>query len=185
MLTPRKQLGVTLIELIIGIVIVGIVLALAMPSYSTWIQNTRLRNGAESILNGLQLARAEAVRRNVNVCFTLGANTAWQVALWDTTTGACSIVANNIIQTHTVGDGSSAAVTVALTATDGVTVGGANPVIFNNVGRLTLAAMATAYNVDTTALSAANSRDLRVVVEAGGTTRMCDPNVAAPDSRAC
>lgn len=167
-----KQRGVTLIELIIGIVIVGITLALAMPSYSTWIQNTRLRNGAESVLNGLQLARAEAVRRNADVQFTLGANTAWTVGCVNVTT-ACP--AN--IQAHSAGDASSTSVTMTMMA------GGANPVIFSNFGRLKTAA--TTWNVDNTTLAAANSRDLRIVVEAGGTTRMCDPNVIAPDSRAC
>ena len=172
MLSPQKQAGLTLIELIIGVVIVGIVLALAMPSYATWIQNTRLRNGAESILTGLQFARAEAVRRNTNVSFTLGVGTAWTVGC-NTVTATCPAT----IQSHTAGDGASAAVTVAMVA------GGANPVIFSNLGRLTTAA--TSFNIDNNQLSAANSRDLRVVVESGGTTRLCDPNVAAGDSRAC
>ncbi len=172
MLRPQKQSGLTLIELIIGVVIVGIVLALAMPSYATWIQNSRLRNGAESILTGLQFARAEAVRRNTNVSFTLGVGTAWMVGC-NTVTATCPAT----IQSHTAGDGSSSAVTVAMVA------GGANPVIFSNLGRLTTAA--TSFNIDNNLLSAPNSRDLRVVVESGGTTRLCDPNVAAGDSRAC
>lgn len=172
MLMRIKQRGVTLIELIIGIVIVGIVLALATPSYSTWVQNTRLRNGAESVLNGLQLARAEAVRRNADVQFTLGANTSWTVG--------CVIVTATCpanIQAHSAGDASSASVTMTMSA------GGANPVIFSNLGRLKTAA--TTWNVDNNTLTAINSRDLRIVVEVGGTTRMCDPNVVAPDSRAC
>jgi type IV fimbrial biogenesis protein FimT len=172
MLNPHSQSGVTLIELIIGIVIVGITLALAVPGYATWIQNSRLRNGAESILAGLQLARAEAVRRNTNVRFTLGAGTAWTISC-NVVTATCP--AN--IQSHTAGDGSSAAVTVTMVA------GGANPLIFSNLGRLTTAA--TSFNIDNNLLSAANSRDLRVVAEAGGTTRLCDPNVAVGDSRAC
>jgi type IV fimbrial biogenesis protein FimT len=172
MLMRNQQNGVTLIELIIAVVIVGIVTALALPSYSNWIQNTRLRNGAESILNGLQLARAEAVRRNTNVQFTLGANTAWTVGCVAVT---ATCLAN--IQSHSAGDASSTAVTVTMVA------GGANPVVFNNLGRLVTAA--TSWNIDNNLLSAADSRDLRVVVSAGGTTRMCDPNVVAPDSREC
>ncbi len=168
---PNKQSGVTLIELVITLVIIGIATTLAFPSYVQWIQNTRLRNGAESILNGLQLARAEAVRRNANVQFLLGANTAWTVGCV-TVTATCPA----IIQSHSAGDASSTAVTVAMVA-------GANPVVFNNLGRITTAA--TTWNIDNNQLSAANSRDLRVVVSAGGTVRMCDPNVVAPDSRAC
>lgn len=168
----RPESGVTLIELLIAVAIIGIAASLAFPAYSTWIQNTRLRNGAESVLNGLQLARAEAVRRNTNVQFTLGANTAWTVGCV-AVTGTCPAS----IQAHSAGDGSSATVTMTMVA------GGANPVRFNNLGRLTTAA--TTWNVDNTNLTAATSRDLRIVVTPGGTTRMCDPNVVAPDSRAC
>jgi type IV fimbrial biogenesis protein FimT len=181
MLMRNQQNGVTLIELIIAVVIVGIVTALALPSYSNWIQNTRLRNGAESVLNGLQLARVEAVKRNANVQFVLGLNTAWIV-------GCVNVVAAPAppatmpaecpatIQSHSVRDGSSADVSMTMTA-------GANPVIFNNLGRLVTAE--TTWNVDNSAMSAADSRDLRIVVTAGGMVSMCDPNVVAPDSRAC
>jgi type IV fimbrial biogenesis protein FimT len=173
MLMVAKQSGVTLIELLVGVAIVVIITALALPSYSTWIQNSRLRNGAEAVVNGLQLARAEAVRRNANVNFTLtGATSAWAV-------GCANVTANcpATIQSHTVGDGSSAAVTLTMVA------GGANPVTFTNLGRISTAA--TSWDVDNADLSAANSRNLRIVVSAGGTVRMCDPNVIAPDSRAC
>jgi type IV fimbrial biogenesis protein FimT len=175
MLMVAKQSGVTLIELLVGVAIVVIITALALPSYSTWIQNSRLRNGAEAVVNGLQLARAEAVRRNANVNFTLtgaGNTSAWTVG--------CVVVTKTClatIQSHTVGDGSSAAVTLTMVA------GGANPVTFTNLGRISTAA--TSWDVDNADLSAANSRNLRIVVSAGGTVRMCDPNVIAPDSRAC
>ncbi|NOT18236.1 MAG: type II secretion system protein GspH [Sulfuriferula sp.] len=174
MLILRKQAGVTLIELMVIVAIIAILSILAIPSYSDWIGNSRLRNGAESVVNGLQLARAEAVRRNTAVQFQLtgaGTTSAWQVGCV-AVTATCP--AN--IQSHTVGDGSSATVSFTMV------VGGVNPVAFNNLGRT---ATATSWNVDNTALTAANSRDLRVVVSTGGTVRMCDPNVVAPDTRAC
>ena len=58
-------------ELLIGIAIIGILLALAAPNFAVWIQNSKIRTAAESIQNGLQLARAEAVRRNAQVRFQL------------------------------------------------------------------------------------------------------------------
>lgn len=76
------QRGVSLIELIIGIVVLSLVLALGMPSFSAWVQNAQTRTAAESILNGLQLARNEAVRRNANVRFSLtngAGRVAWTV----------------------------------------------------------------------------------------------------------
>jgi type IV fimbrial biogenesis protein FimT len=173
-----KATGFTLIELMTGIAIMAIVMAMGMPSYKTWIQNMRLRNAAESILNGLQLARAEAVRRNASVQFILVTGSSWCV----TATADCT----DPIQSRATGDGSSAAITV--TAADGTTVR------FNSLGRRTLplpaAGASTAINVDINpaVLSAAESRDLRITVNVGGNIRMCDPNVPVtvpPDSRAC
>jgi type IV fimbrial biogenesis protein FimT len=172
--------GFTLIELMIGITVMAIVLALGMPNYSVWIQNTRLRNAAESILNGLQLARSEAVRRNTSVQFTLGAGSSWTVGCV-TASADCPAA----IQSRSTGEGSSTAITVA--AADGT------PIVFNNFGRMTAPVLgagvnSTAINVDVDAavLSAAQSRDLRITINVGGNIRMCDPTVAdSTDSRAC
>jgi type IV fimbrial biogenesis protein FimT len=182
-----RQLGVTLIELLVGVAIVALVMALAMPSYSTWLQNSRLRGGAESILAGLQLARAEAVRRNTTVWFGVAGASVWSVCLVAPTVTATATTvtcaAANTVQAHTANDAAGATVTVGTFAVDGVTAGGGNPVGFNNLGRLVT--LPTAFNVDNSALTTANSRDLRVVIDAGGAARMCDPAVIAPDSRAC
>lgn len=178
----RPATGFTLIELMIGIAIVSIVLALGMPSYKAWIQNTRIRSAAESIMYGLQIARSEAVSRNAAVQFTLNVGSSWTVG--------CVIVNANCpatIQSRAAGDGSSSAITAV--AADGT------PVTFNNLGQMTTptpVAPATFTGIDVDVnpaiLSAAESRDLRVTVDVGGRIRMCDPNVALvvpPDSRAC
>ncbi|MGH8807889.1 MAG: GspH/FimT family pseudopilin [Noviherbaspirillum sp.] len=172
--------GFTLVELMIGVAVVGILLALAAPSYSTWIQNSRIRNTAESILNGLQLARAEAVSRNAQVDFALVGGSGWRVGC-PVVTALCP----ETIQSRPAGEGSSSAVTVA-------TVGG--PTIrFNNFGRRVLPDPAggvavAAINVDITpsVMPAAQTRDLRITIDVGGNVRMCDPNVTSPtDARAC
>ena len=61
--------GFSLIELIVGMAILGILMSLGIPAFSDWMRNARVRTTAESALNGLQLARAEAVRRNTTVGF--------------------------------------------------------------------------------------------------------------------
>jgi len=63
--------GYSLIELLIGMAIVAFALAMAMPSFSVWSENQQIRNAAESIQNGLQYARTEALKRNTTVRFNL------------------------------------------------------------------------------------------------------------------
>ena len=72
----KRARGVTLIEMLIGLTVLGILLMLGMPSYTTWIQSTKIRAAAESLQAGLQLARAEAARRNTQVELVL-TDTAW------------------------------------------------------------------------------------------------------------
>ena len=63
----RAQAGVSLVELMIGLAIIGFLLFLGVPQFSNFLQNTQIRNAAETTLAGLTLARAEAVRRNAPV----------------------------------------------------------------------------------------------------------------------
>ena len=80
----NRQAGMTLIELMIGIVVLGILLALGVPTFSRWTQSSQIRNAAEAIHNGLMLARAEAVRRNTTVRFQFVTTTTGACALSDT-----------------------------------------------------------------------------------------------------
>lgn len=176
--SPKPMVGgFSLIELMIAITIVSLFLLLAMPSFSEWLINSRIRNAAESITNGLQLARNEAVGRNAAVQFVKGAGTdsSWAVSCVAVTPGCPD---TNPIHTRATGEGSSTGTTV--TPGNGLTV------VFDSFGMKTAPAGAQIhFAVDTTDLPPAESRDLRVTVDAGGNVRMCDPNTIAPDPRAC
>ena len=67
----NRQSGVTLIELMIGVAIMALLIMLAAPSLSGLIQNRQIRTSAESVSSGLQLARAEAMKNNAQVMFSL------------------------------------------------------------------------------------------------------------------
>ncbi|HYL71005.1 MAG TPA: GspH/FimT family pseudopilin, partial [Candidatus Dormibacteraeota bacterium] len=81
MLKRRQPRGFTLVEVMISLTVLGILLMLALPSFSEWLQNQQLRAASEATLNGLQVARAAAIQRNVLVRFqqTAPPFTAWSV----------------------------------------------------------------------------------------------------------
>ena len=176
-LSPSFQHGVTLVELLIGITIVAILLTVGLPSYSAWIQNTKIRTAAESVLNGMQLARAEAVRRNANVQMVFGTASSWTVSAPATT---------EQIRARSAGEG-SANVTVTMTPSTATTI------TFNSLGRVATNADASAsitsadLTVPTTILAASEARKLRIVIGPGGNVRMCDPDAGVPvgDPRKC
>ena len=191
--------GVTLIELSIGLAIVAILLALGMPGFLDWIQNSQIRTAAESVQNGLQLARAEAVRRNTGVQFAVtGAD--WTVGCIPPGTVDCPAS----IQTRSGTEGSAnAIVTSSEVLPSGAAAGTpvfAGTVVFNGLGRVNGGSIGAGNNASYFITSstgncvacaagstwgdcpttAGKRRCLRVVVSTGGQIRMCDPALASP-----
>lgn len=180
----KRQHGATLVEVAITATILGIVAAYAVPSFMTWIQNSQLRTVAESVQSGLQLARSEAVRRNARVEFRLSDNvgdagaTGWVVRL----------VSNNAtIQSKPDGESSAAIVVTTMpSGADTVTFEGTGRRLINPATNADSSAFLERVNVDSSTLSTADSRELSVLIGAGGQIRMCDPNVSTSgDPRKC
>jgi type IV fimbrial biogenesis protein FimT len=67
-----RQTGVTLIELVVSLLIVVLLVAIASPSYQEYQRNARLATLAGDFTASVQLARAEAARRQkiVSMCPT-------------------------------------------------------------------------------------------------------------------
>lgn len=173
-----RQSGISLIEVLVVVAIIGVLFALGMPAFQNWVQNTQIRTASEAVMNGLQTARNEAIRRNFSVQFKLdnGNTSQWRVNPFADPDGAP-------IQLRMADEGSANAV-LARTPPD------ADTVTFNALGRVVPNADAspslTQVDVDNPTIAvAADRRNLRIVVPAGGALRMCDPKVAAGDPRAC
>ncbi|MGH3511955.1 MAG: GspH/FimT family pseudopilin [Pseudonocardiaceae bacterium] len=206
MLIRFYQLGVTLIELMIGLAIVALVLFLGVPSFAIFLQNTQIRNAAETTLQGLNLARAEAVRLNAPVRFQLvgdftsgcalsSTSLNWIVSLTDPT-GLCNIspaggnaslpgaAAPQIIEEKAGSEGSP---NVAVVATGG------SSAVFNGLGRLASAGITQLDFSDPaggtcTYVDAVNGkmRCMRIQLSSGGQAKMCDPKVTdTTDPRVC
>jgi type IV fimbrial biogenesis protein FimT len=64
---PRRNTGFTLVELMVGIAITGILAAMAAPSFLGLIANQRAKSIASDLYVALTKARSEALKRNANV----------------------------------------------------------------------------------------------------------------------
>ena len=166
-----KQLGFTLIEMMVVVAILAIVASMALPSFRLMIANTQIRSVAESVRNGLQLARAEAVKRNESVIFTLNADRSWRL-------GCVTVIAGcpAVIMQKGVKEGGGRTVAVA----------GAGQATFTSLGTLA-PIVGQLVRVDFTSTTVATgTTPLRITLGTGGNARMCDPSIAAAaDARSC
>jgi prepilin-type N-terminal cleavage/methylation domain-containing protein len=78
MLTTARQQGMTLIEVMVGIMVLAILLTLAVPSFNETWQRRRLVGAAEAMYSDLQFARLEAIKTNATVTVTLTEGASWQ-----------------------------------------------------------------------------------------------------------
>jgi type IV fimbrial biogenesis protein FimT len=67
-------LGFTLIELMVTIAIAAILMAIAIPNFTTLIKNERLATKANDMVTALNFARSEAVKRGYQVTLCKSAN---------------------------------------------------------------------------------------------------------------
>jgi type IV fimbrial biogenesis protein FimT len=183
----QNQMGVSMLELMIAIVIGLVLLMMGIPSFQSWIQNTQIRTAAESILNGLQVARTEAVHSNKNVRFMLtdasGANAtsgkvAWTVCLSEPVPPAACPV-NDVLQSRAGNEGgSNATVKISIASYPSGTPPAtyfsdtnANDILpagvtFDGLGRVPANSQSS------------NARRMVIVIRTGGQVRMCDPALA-------
>ncbi len=196
--------GVTLIELAVVLAVVAILFAQAAPSFSAWVHNSQIRTATESIQNGMQLARAEAIRRNRSVMFWLTSAATppqadWLVGCASPPAGAPSVpeAAGDCpgsdttfgptywIQRQAAADQQTALPQLTITPAN------ATNVTFNSLGMVVVnvdgSASITQILVTDPSISGTLARPLQVRVS-GGQIRMCDPSpnlTPATDPRAC
>ena len=205
MLTPRRARGFTLIELLVALVIIALMVLVGLPSMTSYFQNSKISSAVQSYTTGMQVARAEAIRRNLPVEFMLTdsdvsvaniANLAvpsangrnWLVRVFNPALAAFEpIEKKSALEGSGQAAGSTPSVAVAGTAQVPPTAFN-GIVTFNGFGG-TNTTSEIWLDVNNLAGGACfptgTMRCLRVRVTSGGQVRACDPQLAAGDSRAC
>ena len=81
-----RQLGVTLLELLVAIAVAAILIGIAVPALTLFVQNSRENTEADSLITSLEYARSEAVKRDadVTVCASADGSTCSQSSNWAT-----------------------------------------------------------------------------------------------------
>jgi type IV fimbrial biogenesis protein FimT len=207
----NRQHGFSLIELAVGMGIVGILMAAAVPQFTQALQNGQMKTATENMVTGINLARAEALRRNMSVSFylvsdltngcvlsSIGNN--WVVAL-ASPSGLCGVTPVDstdataptgadpkIVQKFSgLQSGGNARVTGFLA--DGATT--SNTVTFNGLGRVTTPGLAWLDFKNSTGACESDPtpgpmRCMRILISTGGQARVCDPKVTSvTDPRKC
>ena len=139
----KQQRGVTLLELMIVVAIVGIFAAIGMPSMTSMVNSNRLNAARGILLSDLNLARSEAIKRNARVLVCSGnltngctnqaawAATGWVVCYDMDKDGACDA--------NTASNPNPFMVRGALAGTIAIT-GPTTPVAYHPIGSVTSAA---------------------------------------------
>jgi type IV fimbrial biogenesis protein FimT len=81
----RLRRGFTLLELLVALGIAGMLLTMGVPAWGKWIAERELRDRAEALLDTLDRARSEAIKRGVrvDVCPLAGTDCAGGAAPWE------------------------------------------------------------------------------------------------------
>jgi type IV fimbrial biogenesis protein FimT len=208
---PRRSgaAGFSLIELMIAITIIGVLIAVGMPSLSSRVERARVASMADFYLDGLRLARDGALQKSaasrfrltinpngqynwrVDWCFPTSVQPCDAAGSWSSSTAPAAgdtNVANPSLSIRRQADSLPATSLVTMT----VTPGGATAIYYNSQGWVNTAVQPfvqqlridadASYNRDPLV---PNVRPTAITINLSGMPERCDPLALAGDSRAC
>lgn len=162
-LVLRRDCGVTLIELLVGLAVLGVLLTVVAPSFTGYLTNKRVEGVGNELITDLQYARSESVSRNTLVRvrfnsatrYTIEAESPLPAAVTCTAAGTITTIKTVDLPAGVTLQGSSAGALPACTAIEPV--------------------RATAPVAATVEVLGADSRVLRIQSTASGRVQACKP----------
>jgi type IV fimbrial biogenesis protein FimT len=201
LLQRRHARGFSLLELMVVLTLIAVLALLATPSMVEWMKNQRIRGSAEAVLNGLQTARAEAIRRNRPAGFWLVSNLTDSCALSNTSGTWVVSVHSPANACATAPSATTAPLLVTSHAAQGnqdvlaadASGSAASEVRFDGYGRILDGSTPIARidirdpaDASKTTPDTHTYRSLRVLIHGTGAIRLCDPRISTTgDTRAC
>ena len=150
--------GFTLVELLVAVAVLSASAMLAAPSIGQMVANRRVQSAAQNLLDALNSARAEAVRRNAPVRFELDAQRQGWTMVQATSGETFQAYKAPEWSGLQIAPGSTAAAVTFLP--NGLRQGG------TQLSQITVSS---------------DGSVRRINVFGGGLVRMCDPGVTVPD----
>lgn len=196
--------GFTMVELLIGIAILSILVAVGVPSLSNWLMGNKAAGAAEFYLEGFKLARSQAVMHNGASRLTLSQNAVsgqmdWQVDIcFPTAAVPCDDTGGNWSTTSAASsddrEGGAGFKSVlrsaeALPKTDvmaqTLSPVGATGVYFTSLGWVDTNVASRLSRIQMAPVTTGRFPTTVVAITLAGVATKCDPAAAAHDSRGC
>ncbi len=167
----RAQRGFTMIELMTVLVITGVLLSLAVPSFRELLARNRIEGVASELSTDLQYARSEAVSRNAQVGLIAGARCYTVFAVGSTPASSCTNLGTGGVSIKAV------TIDVAATSLAFTSNGGQAFIQFDPVrGMATDAGGVNDWSGHVDVRSTAGDWQLRAEVTNFGRARACSPS---------
>ena len=207
-ITASRSRGFSLLELLIGLSILGTLLALGVPAFNGWQLKTRVVSASQFYLDGFRTARLEAIKHNsasrlvlidnatsgqydwrVDICFPMGLNSC------DRNSVRWSSITANAADDPEPGNGvkftsvfrSATLLPKDSTVNIDLVPGGAQSAYFTSTGWLNTTLGANLTRLELRPVVANAFIPLAVAVTLGGGAAVCMPDLPANtlDSRRC
>lgn len=168
----RRSAGLTLIELMVTLAILGVIAAIAAPSFTGFVARAKLRGAAHEVFADLQYARSESVQKNRVFQVEFSA-TGYEIWRMDRT-----LPANH--DASTAADPNPVKAVYWSDSGTNLTGGSAMVITYNPVR-----ASATIASGPLVIAHSATSGTLQVTVNTTGRAELCSPGASVPGVVSC